>query len=636
MGDRMQVKVPVGLIDHNPWQTREIDVAHARELAFNPARGIAAVGLDQVPKGRLVDERGHLVPLQKANKQAQQEGMALTFVFHGGAADREDSLTYFGWRVQLAFGHHRLEAFRLIWKEGGIGPDENGRSFELMPVVLEDLTDEQMAVRAWSENEDRVDLTPLEEARALQAMVLAFNWSQAEVAEHVGLSRSTVATKLRLLRADEGTLRLLGEGKISERAAQAMVALNQLPVPARKRLEKGRVPAWVSAPAKILTQVEEQGRDSDWVRNRVESAIDAVCKPLDENSVPWPLDHDFSDLGEDGVLEIDLDLVQHGRCTDCDVKLQRGSEMRCADADCWEQKQYLWDTRQLAKAIEVTGLRAQTPEEKEGRWGAREAFYGQQRAGSQLAEILEVGCERGNLRLAVGDSMQKDSLPGVPAGVRVVCQHGQGKHCYCLANLKRQETKAENEERAAREKQVREEVVAPARAALREALANGDRGAWLMVLQAVTDKDWPVDMDLAMIHGELSASLVRRWVAMGWGESDVDRAKEAVRRQLLDADMELPWEESPAYDIERRLRRIRRFLKDEFVVDGVQFGNLQPEVLRGNLANLGELQVEVEELDGEIPEEEQRRLLATIEDEIDTVTRWLAEPPLQREAEAGG
>jgi len=170
------LRLRLDIFDANPWQPRTIvDETHIADLAASIARD----GLLQTPLGRIVNQQGVVVP---AAKIGTQPGVSIP-------ANK--------WRVQLAFGHSRLKAYELL---SGTDP-----SFGAMPVDLRNLTDEQMANFAWSENAQRKDLTAIEEAEAIAKRLNDFGWTHAQAAEAMGLERSVISNKLRLLRLPEAT-----------------------------------------------------------------------------------------------------------------------------------------------------------------------------------------------------------------------------------------------------------------------------------------------------------------------------------------------------------------------------------------------------------------------------------------------
>jgi ParB family transcriptional regulator, chromosome partitioning protein len=104
---------------------------------------------------------------------------------------------------------------------------------ETIPVVVRAVPDETTAQAALIENVQRVDLNPIEVAKALQRLLDEFGYSQAELAERVGKKRSTVATYLRLLGLPEEIQESLGRGEITMGHAKAVLSAKgaeQLPL----------------------------------------------------------------------------------------------------------------------------------------------------------------------------------------------------------------------------------------------------------------------------------------------------------------------------------------------------------------------------------------------------------------------
>ncbi len=68
-----------------------------------------------------------------------------------------------------------------------------------VPVVIKEVTPQQMLEMALIENIQRADLNPIEEALAYQALVQDFGMTQERVARQVGKDRSTITNSMRLL-----------------------------------------------------------------------------------------------------------------------------------------------------------------------------------------------------------------------------------------------------------------------------------------------------------------------------------------------------------------------------------------------------------------------------------------------------
>ncbi|HEX7036259.1 MAG TPA: ParB/RepB/Spo0J family partition protein [Pseudomonadales bacterium] len=94
--------------------------------------------------------------------------------------------------------------------------------------IVREVSDEQASAMALIENIQREDLSPLEEAYALQRLRDEFELTQQEVADAVGKSRVAVANLLRLLNLAPPVRELLASGAIEMGHARALLALPAL------------------------------------------------------------------------------------------------------------------------------------------------------------------------------------------------------------------------------------------------------------------------------------------------------------------------------------------------------------------------------------------------------------------------
>ncbi len=97
-----------------------------------------------------------------------------------------------------------------------------------IPVVIRDVPDQTAMCMALIENIQREDLNPLEEAQALQRLLLEFEMTHEEVADAVGRSRSSVTNLLRLIDLAEPVKELLIAGEIEMGHARALLSLSSI------------------------------------------------------------------------------------------------------------------------------------------------------------------------------------------------------------------------------------------------------------------------------------------------------------------------------------------------------------------------------------------------------------------------
>jgi ParB family chromosome partitioning protein len=94
-----------------------------------------------------------------------------------------------------------------------------------IPVILHDVDDVESLELAIIENVQRIDLSPLEQASAYQALVDQYGYTQEEVARIIGKSRSCVANMLRLLQLSDKVKGLIQSGVLTASHARMLVGL---------------------------------------------------------------------------------------------------------------------------------------------------------------------------------------------------------------------------------------------------------------------------------------------------------------------------------------------------------------------------------------------------------------------------
>ena len=94
-----------------------------------------------------------------------------------------------------------------------------------VPVVIKDVSPDELLELALVENIQREDLNPLEEAMAYSRLIDEMGFTQAQVASRVGRERSTVANFLRLLQLPDYAQADLLDGRLSMGHARAILML---------------------------------------------------------------------------------------------------------------------------------------------------------------------------------------------------------------------------------------------------------------------------------------------------------------------------------------------------------------------------------------------------------------------------
>lgn len=95
-----------------------------------------------------------------------------------------------------------------------------------IPVIIKDLTDQEIVEIALIENIQRENLNPIEEAFAYKRLLTEFNLKQDEVAERVSKSRTAVTNSMRLLKLDEKVQQMVIDDMISTGHARALLGIS--------------------------------------------------------------------------------------------------------------------------------------------------------------------------------------------------------------------------------------------------------------------------------------------------------------------------------------------------------------------------------------------------------------------------
>ena len=94
-----------------------------------------------------------------------------------------------------------------------------------VPVIVRDLTEQEILEISIIENLQRVDLNPIEEALAYKRLMTEFNLTQDEVAEKVSKSRTAIANSVRLLKLSNDVQQMLIDDMISSGHARALLGI---------------------------------------------------------------------------------------------------------------------------------------------------------------------------------------------------------------------------------------------------------------------------------------------------------------------------------------------------------------------------------------------------------------------------
>jgi len=177
---------------------------------------------------------------------------------------------------------------------------------DAMPVLIRELSDQDVLEIGVVENVQRADLNPIEEALAYQALSDQFKRTQDDIAQAVGKSRPHVTNMLRLLTLPKRAQTYLAKGKITTGHARAIIAAPD--------------------PTELADAIAEKGLSvreaEDWVR-RIKAADGKTAKiPAQKDADTRKVENDLSD-----ILGLVTDLRHKGPGGELRIKYRTGKQL---------------------------------------------------------------------------------------------------------------------------------------------------------------------------------------------------------------------------------------------------------------------------------------------------------------------
>lgn len=130
-------------------------------------------------------------------------------------------------------GNYEIVAGERRWRAAKIA------DLQSIPVIVRELSDKLALELAIVENIQRADLSPVEEAAGYQRLMDEFDYTQEELSETVGKSRSHVANLLRLLTLPEEIKEMLDRGELTMGHARTLVGAKDAVQMAEDIVRKG-------------------------------------------------------------------------------------------------------------------------------------------------------------------------------------------------------------------------------------------------------------------------------------------------------------------------------------------------------------------------------------------------------------
>ncbi len=130
-------------------------------------------------------------------------------------------------------GRYEIIAGERRWRAAQIA------GLTVIPAIIREVSDRVALELAIVENIQRADLNPIEEALGFQQLIEDHAYTQADLGQVIGKSRSHVANTLRLLKLPENVRDMLVDGALSAGHARALVTAENPGALAKRIVEGG-------------------------------------------------------------------------------------------------------------------------------------------------------------------------------------------------------------------------------------------------------------------------------------------------------------------------------------------------------------------------------------------------------------
>ena len=151
-----------------------------------------------------------------------------------------------------------------------------------VPVIIKNLTEQEIMEISLIENIQREDLNPIEEAQAYKRLLTEFNLKQDEVAERVSKSRTAVTNAMRLLKLNDKVQQMLIDEMLTTGHARALLAIEdqEKQYEAAQRIFDEKLS--VRDTEKLVKNIQNEKPDALVSVNKIDPQLLAVYRDLEE------------------------------------------------------------------------------------------------------------------------------------------------------------------------------------------------------------------------------------------------------------------------------------------------------------------------------------------------------------------
>lgn len=145
-----------------------------------------------------------------------------------------------------------------------------------IPCIVRNNDERKNKEIALIENIQREDLNPIDKARSFRQLIDDYGMTQQQLADTIGLNRSTVTNVLRLLNLDERVMQLAIDGKINEGHCRSLLCITEPDKQydaALRIIEKGET----------VRDIEKKVQDRKKVSKKYEERREAICRDIEDS-----------------------------------------------------------------------------------------------------------------------------------------------------------------------------------------------------------------------------------------------------------------------------------------------------------------------------------------------------------------
>ncbi|MCK5235893.1 MAG: ParB/RepB/Spo0J family partition protein [Deltaproteobacteria bacterium] len=245
-------------------------------------------------------------------------------------------------RFQIAEGHLRKRAFLKLCKK-------TPKTYSEMPLDVQEITDERMALLALEENMRRVDLQPMEVARAVETYLTNFKtFTEVALAKKLNVTQGHISNMRRVVRLPAKVLEAVDEGRINFTMARELCVLQGLSAGTYERYSSKESRyvkhtkdeeylMWEVVKSIVKVGTERQFSQEPATVDGMKRAIAAIAK---DNFKALERGNLFAGWGQEEVL---FDTREAG-CLKCESMIRTWPQKStvahyCTKPKCWGKKQ---------------------------------------------------------------------------------------------------------------------------------------------------------------------------------------------------------------------------------------------------------------------------------------------------------